>query len=191
MNSENVQQLDNKDRCFKGQQKTEETICFFRKHWIVLIRHILVFLLLCIGLFLLIFYIINNNVKDFSSEIKLLTVFVLVFVSYFFHRFFVALHNYYLTMVIITNYRIIELYKTLILHDDKNVIDLQEIQDIQKIQNGFVQSVLDYGTIKILLSGVQETITFDFVPNPDRYFRRINVAKREYLLKQEQINTKF
>lgn len=178
------QEINNKDRHFKGQQKTEEVICFCRKHWIVLMRHLAEFAILNTIIFSVLFYIKDNNITISNPGYKIFILVALAVALYFFHRFFVEMLNYYLTIVIITNYRVIELKKTIILHDYKGIIDLHEIQDIQKIQNGFLKNILDYGTIKIALAGLQDTRILEYIPKPDRYFRRINKAKRDYILKR-------
>lgn len=178
------QEINYKDRSFKGQQKSEEVICFCRKHWIVLVHHSVGFIVLNTILFSVLFYIKGNSLTISNPGYKIFILAAFAVALYFFHRFFIELLNYYLTIVIITNYRVIDLKKTIILQDYKDVIDLHEIQDIQKIQNGILKNILDYGTIKIALAGVPDTRILPYIPKPDRYFRRINKAKRDYILKR-------
>lgn len=173
-------EIDNTDRYFKGQQKTEEVICFFRRHWIVLIRPIFVFLFINAVFIVCAMFLFRYPALLMSSLSRALAVSFLAVCTILIHRFFVELLDYYVSMVIITNFRVIDLKKTIILHDDKDVIDLFQIQDIQKIQDGFAANILNYGLIRAILSGAHESKIFHCVPNPDWYFRRINEMKRNY-----------
>ncbi len=171
---------------FKGKHETEELICFFRKHWITLLRYISGFLVLNIIIITLLWQIYQKNLGVITGETKYFLVAILLFLTYLIHFLFTKILNYYLAIVIVTNYRMIDFLKTILLRDDKDVIDLAEIQNIDKIQEGILPNILNFGTIKISLAGVRDVKVFYCVPRPDFYFRRINEAKRNYLLERDQ-----
>lgn len=174
---------------FKGQQKYEKVICAFRKHWIVLLPYLAAFL---VGL--LFFIALIFNLKWFESLpsiratwfYELSFVFGAVLMTYYFHRFFIRLLNYYTVNIIITNYRIVYIKKTVFFRDDQNAIDLHEIQDIKKIQDGFFCTILNFGDLEISLPAIGQLRKLHYVPAPNHYFRCINQAKRDYILSRRR-----
>lgn len=186
-------ELDNTNRNFKGQMKTEEVVCFCRKHWIVILLHIGVFLLVCVLFFLFLALADKGIFTDIlgKSGYRIMAFVTMAVLTYFFHRFFLKLFNYYLQILIVTNYRIVELDKTVFLKDSRDAIDLPEIQDITMKQNGIFQTIFDYGELCIILSSVGQPIKLRFIPNPDYHFRKINSTKREYILKRQFLKQGF
>lgn len=173
--------MDNTNRHFRGQQRNEEVTCFFRSHPIVLLDPIARFFLVFAALTTIEAILVNYGSLK-SPVTYLIMVTVMVIFLFFIHRFFLRLLNYFLETVIITNYRLIRLEKTIFLRDDKHTIDLNKIQDVTKQQNGILQTFLDYGSLAIVVN-VQETpFIINYVPKPDRYFRRINLVKHAYAI---------
>jgi hypothetical protein len=124
----------------------------------------------------------GNTIIDKNAAIfEILLIMGFLFSIYYVHRFFVHIYNYFLDVVIITNYRIVDLNKTIILRDTKEVIDLAKIQDVLKKQDGLIRNVLNYGKLTITLSSSSIIKTLHFVPNPDFHFRVINRKKRDYI----------
>lgn len=173
--------IDNANRHFRGQQKNEEVICFFREHAIVLLdpftRFFLIVVIATISEVLLVHYAPGAAWFTRFSMLAVAVVFL-----FFLHRFFIHLLNYFLKIVIITNYRLIRLEKTIFLHDDKHAIDLNKIQDVTKQQKGILQTFLDYGSLAIIVNIQEAPFVINYVPKPDRYFRRINIVKHTYVL---------
>lgn len=162
-------EIDNTNRNFKGQQKNEVVLCFCRKHWIVLVPHFIGALLIAVGLT---FFISSSF---FWSPV------VIAGLTYYLHYFFVRFFNYYLKIVIVTNFRVIHLDQTLYFHRNRDSIDLPEIQDIVIQQNGIIKTLFNYGEIIITLSSAHASKTLACVPNPEYYFRKINKTKRDYI----------
>lgn len=175
-------EIDNTNKHFKGQQKNEIVHCFCRKHWIVLLPHLLgIFSALAI---LLLFISINHSyIADLIGGPLYVaaTWFFLLGLTYYFHYFFIRIFNYYLQILIITNFRIIHLDQTLYFHRNRDSIDLPEIQDIEIQQNGLLKTLLNYGELIITLSSAHASKTIYCIPNPEYHFRKINKTKREYI----------
>lgn len=171
--------IDNTNRNFKGQLGTEEVLCFCRKHWIVILHYL-------VGLPILWFFVVWFAFfwpRDSLSPFLYQTIAGLgvIAVTYLHHLAFLQILNYYLQILIVTNYRIISMNKTIFFRDSRNNIDVKEIQDVIMEKDGFLQTILNYGDIKILLSSVAEPICIRCVPNPDYHFRKIHKTKREYI----------
>ena len=59
---------------------------------------------------------------------------------------------------------------------------MSKIQDVTKQQKGILQTFLDYGSLAIIVNVQEAPFIVNFVPKPDRYFRRISLAKHTYTL---------
>jgi len=102
-------------------------------------------------------------------------------ITYYFHRFFLRFFAYYLQIMIVTNFRVIQLDQTLFLNRNRDSIDLPEIQDIVIRQSGIFKTILNYGELIITLSSAHSSKTLTCIPNPEYFFRKINKTKREYI----------
>jgi len=164
---------------FRGQFEDEVVLCYFRKHWVKIFPRLatipLSFFLIFLG------YVFMPRLSQsvaWSSTLILAGFLVLL---YLVHRQFLMIFRYYLSTVIITNYRVVELDRSVFLHDGKHSIDLSNIQDVRKKQDGILQSFLNYGSLIIVLSGSSETRTLELVPRPEYQFKKINQVKSTYL----------
>jgi hypothetical protein len=178
-----MNKIDNTNRNFKGQLETEEVLCFCRKHWIVLFKDFLGMILFIVVMGLIAFNF-QRIYKFFSQDsffIKFFALSLIILFTIYIHRFFLRMIHYFLDIVIITNYRIVILDKSLYLRDSKDAIDLPKIQDIEKNQSGILRKIFNFGQLIITLSSTSTTKVLRFIPNPDYHFRKINKCKREYI----------
>ncbi len=171
---------NNKDKIFKGQQTNEQFLYFFRHHWIDLLREMVFFSVFVAAIVFLMLKM--NTIKDVlqgSREIKLLFFTVYLFGTVYMHRFFIKMLNYFINVGVITNSRVIDHNKTLFFTDNQDSIDMAQIQNIEKIQEGVFPSLLQYGDIKIFLTASDTIKTFHKVPNAKFHFRALNRAKED------------
>lgn len=176
--------IDYTDREFQGQQVNEKVLCFFRKHWVVLVIPIIIFPVVFV-FFPYVFYLLSDYVR--TSIVAQVGFLILLFIFFYcLHLFFHRLLNYFLDISIITNYRVIDLKKRLFFQDDKSIIDLHEIQDVQKHQEGILRNILGYGNLIVIVPTMIRPMILQFVPNPDYHFRKVNQAKREYILESRR-----
>lgn len=176
-------EIDNTNRNFKGQQKNEFVHSFCRKHWIVLVPHLIgaIFIIGLPVIFLL--FTPRDAILSLVSPITYRIIAGLVFIgmTYFFHCLFIRFFNYYLQVIIITNFRVVQLDQTLFFNRNRDSIDIPEIQDIVIQQSGIFKTVLNYGELIITLSSAHSSKMLTCVPNPEYFFRKINKTKREYI----------
>ncbi len=180
---------DNKDKYFKGQQKNEHFICFFRHHWVDLLREFLYFSLFMGVIFFTIAEI--EPIKDImrgNRELKLLFITGWMIATVYLHHFFIKFLNWFVNIGIITDVRIIDHQKSLYFRDTLDVIDMVQIQNIEKIEQGIWPDLLKYGDIKIYLTASNTVKIFHRVPNAKFHFRCINRQKeaRQSLLFKER-----
>lgn len=174
---------DNTNRHFKGQHRSEVVSCFCRKHWIVLIKDFAGFIVLLSLLILTGIYFkgIYNFFSQDSILLNIAAIIVAGVFTFFLHKFFLRIIRYFLEIVIITNFRVVVLYKSLYLKDSKDATDLPKVQDIQKRQNGILRNFLKYGDLELTLSSSSTTKVLHNIPNPDYHFRKMNQLKSEHL----------
>ncbi|MBU1992173.1 MAG: hypothetical protein ABID64_00215 [Nitrospirota bacterium] len=185
MTTEEHNNTNNKDKHFKGQHPQEEVEVFCRKHWIVLAGPTFLY-----GVFIVAFVLFLVLMKkvtfidDESFVYQGLFIVALALATYYVNRYFVRLYNFFLNVVIVTNFRIVDLNKSLILHDTKEVIDIAKIQNVNKLQDGLFRNLLSYGQLVITLSSSSAIKNFYYIPNPNFHFRVINRKKREYVFQK-------
>lgn len=173
-------EYDNKDKHFKGQHHNEHFICFFRHHWITLVREFLYFTIFSI--FIVTFFIHVETIQEIlrgNRELKMLFFMGFLVETLYIHRFFIKLLNYFVNIGIITNIRVIDHQKTVFFRDTLDSIDMAQIQNIEKIQDGVLPSLLGFGDIKIFLTASDTVKTFSAVPHSKFHFRCINRQKED------------
>ena len=182
---DNTEATDNTDKNFNGQQAAETVLCFCRKHPIVLLRSFLVLNGVMVVSVMGILAILNADwISGTAMYLLLGGLFILITFAH--HTFYLRLFHYFLDIIIFTNYRIIDLKKSVYLLDDKEIIDLHEIQDIKKNQQGIIPNLLNYGEIKIATASLSTSMSLPHIPKPEYYLNQINQAKRFYILTRRQ-----
>ncbi len=180
-----TEEHDNTDRHFRGQQSAERVICFCRKHPIILVRIVSISAIL-FGVSVTTFALISLNDLKSHLALQILVFALIIMVMLVQHVFFLRILNYYLDIVIITNYRVIDLKKSLFIYDEKEIIDLHEIQDTQKMQTGIFPNFLNYGDIKIMIPSMARALVLPYMPRPEYYLNQINQCKRHYILERRR-----
>ena len=172
--------VSRKDRFFKGQQLNEEFICFFRHHWIDLLKDILIFIIFVTIVVTTIIHI--KNIQDIlrgNRELKLFFFTGYLLGTVYMHHFFIQMLNYFVNVGIITSLRIIDHKKSIYFIDNADSIDMSQIQNIERIEQGVLPSILNYGDIKVFLNASNAVVTFRRVPNVQFHYRCIARAKEE------------
>ncbi|MBI2638233.1 PH domain-containing protein [Candidatus Peregrinibacteria bacterium] len=176
-------EIDNTNRNFKGQQRNEVVHSFCRKHWIVLVPYFIgaIFFIGLPLVFLL--FVPRDTILSLVSPLTYRIIAGLIFIgmTYYFHRLFLRFFNYYLQVLIITNFRVVQLDQTLFFNRNRDSIDIPEIQDMVIQQSGIFKTILNYGELTITLSSAHASKSLTCVPNPEYFFRKINKTKREYI----------
>lgn len=179
-------QTTQKDRFFRGQGPDEQVLAFCRKHWIAVLPHIVVFSLTVIGVLLFAFNYESLKELYDGGFFQFLVFFLGILLLYYVHRFFLTLIRHNLSVTIITDARVITIHKSLYLINDKETIDLKNIQEVRNLQSGVLQNMFNFGDLGIELSMSSQGAYIDHVPNPDFHFRLINRAKQIYIQKNPQ-----
>jgi hypothetical protein len=170
--------MNNHDKYFKGQHENEEFICFFRPHWIVLLKEFLYFIIFVIVATLSIINInLLKTIIQNNAEFQAFFIMGFLLGTIFIHRFFLKLLNHFVDIGIITDMRIIDHKKTLFLRDTMDAIDMLNVQDIEQRGEGLLPNFLGYGDINIYLAASASVKVFHYVPNAKFHFRCISRQK--------------
>lgn len=183
-------QPDNTNRFFRGQMEDEDVIAWSRKHWVSMLPDMIPFVLF-LSLVTLTMLVINKIRLPSLTDpfFGMLIVTGIAAAVWIIHRFFLRMINYFTHTVIITNYRIVEIKKTLFLRDTKESFDLRKIQEVAFRQDGLLKNLLKFGELDITL-GNSEIKTLSQLPNPDFHFRLLNKLKNDTFVRQQRsLNT--
>jgi len=172
----------------------EEFICFFRHHWITLIREFVYFAIFTAVIIFIISYInVLISVAQKTPELQVFFVMGFLLGTIYIHRFFIRLFNHFVNIGIITDMRIIDHKKTLFFKDTTDAIDMTNIQNIEQKGEGLLPNLLGYGDINIYLSASSTVKVFRGVPNAKFHFRCISRQKelRRILVETGEMDRKF
>lgn len=135
----------------------EEKIIEVRKHWIFFFIHIFPMILLAIvpG-----FFIVNAVLRDalFFYFLWLLLLWVGIFIVW---------TEYYLDVWVITNNRLIDIDQKALFVRQVSTLYLEKIEDITITSDGFLESMLGFGTILVQTAGEKEEFVMHGVSDPD------------------------
>jgi hypothetical protein len=168
-----------KDFHFRGQMKNEEVIEFFRRHWIVILPQLLPFAVYMSAVVVFLAFLPKFTLPPLTEPFfQLLVILGIIGTGFLIHHFFLKMIEYFMRIVVITNYRIIDVNKTLFLHDDKQSIVMKRMQDLQKQQKGIVYSILNVGELIVIISFSEPKVIRN-VPAPDYHYRLLNQIRSE------------
>lgn len=170
--------ISQKDRYFRGQGEDEHVLAFCRKHSLMLVPRILLFILTTTLLVIAVFYkklLLGLFPPEFSRYIFACLG---LFLFYFIHHFFHFIIRHHLTVTIFTDTRIVVLVKSLYFVHEKEMVDLKNIQEVKNLQNGLLESMFNFGDLYIILASTTEQVHLRDIPNPEFHFRLINKAKQ-------------
>ncbi len=170
-----------KDRYFRGQGPDEQILAFCRRHAISLLPHIALFMLITVALLLFIINYPAFNELFETDFFRFMLFFSGIMLLYYVHHFFLRLFRHYLSVIVVSSTRVISLTKSLYLINEKEAVDLKNIQEVKKMQSGVLQNLFNFGDLYIILSTSTQGVYLHDIPNPDFHFRLINKAKQAYL----------
>jgi len=160
---------------FPNQQPDENIILFLRRHWIVLLKIIIVFIVL-LGIIALFdfgtYYYSNIWESKIGYPIMVLgTSAYVLFVMLFSFTQFV---DYYLDVWIVTNKRIINIEQKGLFARVVSEKELSRMQDVTSEVKGFLETFLHYGNVFIQTAGEKERFVFQQVPEATEVAQKIS-----------------
>lgn len=176
-------------RLFPGQQPGEEIELMTVRHWIVLVPFFFQVTVAVAGLMWM-----NISLgPNLRGEISFYTN--CVFVSTIVHVIFMKLYNHYLRVIIITNYRVIDIRNTIFFHRERESIPMANIQDFRVKQDGIFPRIFKYGELSIIGANSEIQYSLKSIPHVNMVqhllsgLHQINLMQqRGYQQQQQETN---
>lgn len=178
--------IDNTNKHFRGQQRDEILIHMTRKHWMVLLPILIEFVVVLAIITGAILTAIPFLGIGLGNSVEFLIIGGIVIITIWMHYLFIEFLNNFLDTVVVTNFRVLKIEKSLFLKNNMDVVDLHEIQDIKKMQDGIMENLFNYGKLIIVVPTMLEPMILYSIPDPERFFRKVNNAKRDYIYERQQ-----
>lgn len=165
---------------FKGQLDDEVIASWFRRHWLAIFPRILmlIFLLGVSVVSVALIFLDKSLLNEPAVQVPVVLGFLLS--TYLIHSTFFHIYRHFFKKVFITNHRVVISERSLFFVHQQNSIDLENIQDMHVEQNGFLENLMDYGTLTVILSSANEEIQLRNVPNPHQEFKELQDAKKNF-----------
>lgn len=171
----------NRQNLFPGQQPGEEVEHMTVFHWMCLMP----FLLQLIGASLL---LVGLNVfRDFFGGIPPSDLFYIntVGITLIIHLLCLRLYNYFLKVMLVTNYRLIDIRHSVFLKRQREVISMVNIQDFRYEQKGILPRIFRYGTLVVLGTSTDVKYIFRYVPHVDKMHHLLGEIHQQALRNPE------
>lgn len=168
-------------RHFPNQKPNEYVLMFLRRHWITVLKIIVINL--CLAAMPIVFYIGLATYSNFFENDGVVAIFTLLASAMYLFIILYAFANfvdYYLDTWMVTNQRIINIEQKGLFARVISEKDLGKMQDITSEVKGFWATLLDYGDVHIQTAGETERFIFRQVPFADEVARRISNLVKDY-----------
>lgn len=159
---------------FPGQQEHEQIYLVTRRHWVVLAREVMVWLL-----FVAILIIFDNVVMvrypilAQPPIIQIINLIKTIYLMFLVGGLFTIWILYYLNFQIITNERVVDVDQKSLLNHSTTEIHLAQVEDVTSEIKGFLGNLFNYGSVYVQTAGTKARFEFDHVPNPNAVVKLI------------------
>ncbi len=153
----------------------EQISLHLHKHWFLLLRDAGGVVLAGVALPLL-SALALGNLETVSNTVAALYIFCIsAWLLAIWISVAVIWTNYYLDMWVVTDHRIIHVEQYRLFVREVVTLPLERVQDARIVYNGFIETVLDFGTIHVQSAGADvHEVSMDGMPSP-------NTIKQEIL----------
>lgn len=166
---------------FPGQHDEEQVIFFFQKHWVEMIYPLGRF---CMEQFivalLLGFMYFRGQALLHNTEGRIMVIIVILGMLFTAFTFWIRIFNYFLRVIIVTEYRIVDVKHQLFIINDENVIDFRNIQDVSAETHGIFNNIIKCGTLTFVLGGSSIPKVLHNVMHPHKVSARIMQVREIY-----------
>ncbi len=168
-----------RDFDFPGKDPGEQVQFYFRRHWIKLLKHIGKYLLISIALLGGMFSITVLLTLERTPLYHTFLITVVLIFAGINLLLVVKLYRNLLWVTIVTDKRIHWIHKSLLLRNQHQTIDLWLLEDISMKQRGFLQNLLGYGSLIIVLQSKDVGMTLWYVPAVTAQYRHIMLLREK------------
>ncbi len=162
---------------FDSQLHGEDVLLLLRRHPVTQIKWILIALLLILMPFFFTYVPIFNFLHGRFAVAGVVAWYLMV-TGFVLESFLSWFYNAY----IITDERVIDIDFESLIYKNISAAKIDNIEDVTATTGGAIQSVFDFGTVKIQTAAEKQEFEFEDVPHPSRVTTLLN----ELLLEEER-----
>ena len=152
---------------FPGQQPSEQIFLVTRRHWLVLFREVIVWVLFAaIPLIFDAFVLPEFEFLRGSPAEEIINLIKTLYMMFLVAALFSIWILYYLNYQIVTNERIVDVTQKNLLHHTTSELSLGRLQDVTAEVRGVFGNLFNYGNVYVQTAGETARFEFDRVPNP-------------------------
>lgn len=170
-----------KQPTFTDLQPQEVVTLYLRRHWYIILKNIILFIILSTLPLILRWFLADSFVTWLAEEwgaavIVLGTSFYYLYIWLF---LFFRWTDYYLDVWTVTNKRIINREQIGLFSRVVSELGLDRVQDVTAEVKGFLPTFLHYGNVYIQSAGAQERFNFEEIPHPYEVAKKIIQLSKE------------
>ena len=168
-------------------RKPDEKIIFFlHRHWFILAKIIIGYLILALFPAAAYFFIKKElgHILEIEAIVIFLRLLIFLFYLYWWLMLYHSFLDYFLDVWIVTNHRVINIEQRSMFNRVVAEHKLYRIQDAMSHQKGILPTFLNYGEIHIQTAGTEKVVVFEEVPNPHYVAREIHslIEKHKHIM---------
>lgn len=147
----------------------EVTVLRLRRHPLVFLKEISIFLFLMIVPLVVVFLLNTTHIRPPNNGVVPVlvilgaSIYYLYLTLFVFYNFFV----FFLDRWVVTNKHIISIEQHTMFHRTISKQELERVQDVTAEMNGLLQTLFNYGNVSIQTAGEQGHFLFHDVPAPN------------------------
>lgn len=175
---------------FPGQEKDEEVIFFTRRHPLSFLGAFLFAFLMAVLPFILYFMVGAAGMISLDAlGQKIMLVIASSYLLFVLGFFLAAWIDYYLDVMILTNFRIIDITQNVLFSRSVAEANLTDIEDVNAEVKGVLPTLFHYGKVFVQTAGTARNFEFDSLPNPYDINKMIVDLHQKSLLAEERRET--
>lgn len=176
---------------FPGQEKDEEVIFFTRRHPLSFLGAFVFAFLMAVLPFILYFMVRAAGMISLDAiGQKIMLVIASSYLLFVLGFFLAAWIDYYLDVMILTNFRIIDITQNVLFSRSVAEANLTDIEDVNAEVKGVLPTLFHYGKVFVQTAGTARNFEFDSLPNPYDINKMIVDLHQKSLLAEEKRETK-
>jgi len=172
---------------FPGQEKGEKVVFFTRRHPLSFLGMFLFAFFMAVLPFIIFVLISARGIIDLDpTGQKIMIVLSSAYLLFVLGFFLAAWIDYYLDIMIITDFRIVDIMQNVLFSRDVAEANLDRVEDVNAEVKGFLPTVFHYGTIFVQTAGTARNFEFKSIPNPYDVSKMIVDLHQKCLIKEEK-----
>lgn len=166
----------------EGLDADETLVCEIHKHPLgLIVMYLGTFVGLVAASAMILFLIPQLVSPESRSNIEGYLIVALIVVAMFMGiGLLIATYVYHQTMLIISNKNVTQIIQRSLFSRRISELSMSNVEDVTADKNGIIQSIFDYGQLRVETAGSLENFIFDYCPRPNYYGRIILEARQQY-----------